>query len=151
MIKLDNVSMKFNLGIEKNFSFKEAFIRFFQFNKKKKKLEDFWALKDISFEVEKGEVVLDWLLKHREDINNIEKSYLDDFASYQYSVDTLKKKLKEVQQNQTQLAINELGETRKRINALMYQENKCLNKEDCITDCLEVIDKQIKTLKDKML
>lgn len=33
----------------------------------------------------------------------------------------------------------------------MYQENKCLNKEDCITDCLEVIDKQIKMLKDKML
>lgn len=58
MIKLDNVSMKFNLGIEKNFSFKEAFIRFFEFNKKdKKKPQDFWALKDISFEVEKGEVV----------------------------------------------------------------------------------------------
>ena len=31
MIKLDKVSMRFNLGIEKNFSFKEAFIRFFQF------------------------------------------------------------------------------------------------------------------------
>lgn len=106
---------------------------------------------DQDIPVEKGEVVLDWLLKHREDINNIEKSYLDDFASYQYSVDTLKKKLKEVQQKEVQLAINELGETRKRINALMYQENKCLNKEDCIIDCLEVIDKQIKMLKDKML
>ena len=33
----------------------------------------------------------------------------------------------------------------------MYQESKCLNKEDCITDCLEVVDKQIKMLKDKML
>ena len=56
MIKLDNVSMKFNLGIEKNFSFKEAFIRFFSF-KKKKKPEDFWALKNIDFEIEKGEVI----------------------------------------------------------------------------------------------
>lgn len=100
---------------------------------------------------ENGMPVFNWLNKHREDINDIEKSYLNNFASYQYSVDTLKKKLKEVQQNQTQLAMNELGDTRKRINALMYQENKCLNKEDCITDCLEVIDKQIKMLKDKML
>lgn len=58
MIRLENVSMKFNLGIEKNFSFKEAFIRFFQFNKKKKKKpEDFWALSDISFNVKKGEVI----------------------------------------------------------------------------------------------
>ena len=78
--------------------------------------------------------------------NEEEKKCIVPFE--QYSVDTLKKKLKEVQQNQTQLAMNELGETRKRINALMYQENKCLNKEDCITDCLEVIDKQIKMLKD---
>ena len=30
MIKLENVGMKFNLGIEKNNSFKETFIRFFQ-------------------------------------------------------------------------------------------------------------------------
>lgn len=57
MIKLENVSMKFNLGIEKSFSFKEAFIRFFQFNKPKKKKEEFWALKNIDFYVEKGEVI----------------------------------------------------------------------------------------------
>lgn len=62
MIKLENVGMKFNLGIEKNNSFKETFIRFFQFNKNKeakknKKDQYFWALKNVSFEVKKGEVV----------------------------------------------------------------------------------------------
>ncbi len=60
MIKLENVGMKFNLGIEKNNSFKETFIRFFQFKSKKnkkKKNDYFLALKDVSFEVKKGEVV----------------------------------------------------------------------------------------------
>ena len=60
MIRLENVGMKFNLGIEKNNSFKETFIRFFQFKKKKEnknKNEYFWALKNVSFEVKKGEVV----------------------------------------------------------------------------------------------
>ena len=58
MIKLEKVGMKFNLGIEKNNSFKETFIRFFQFKdkKNKKKQNDyFWALKDVSFEVKAGE------------------------------------------------------------------------------------------------
>ena len=56
MITLENVSMKFNLGVEKNFSLKQAFIEFFSFKKKKKK-DFFWALKDISFNVKEGEVV----------------------------------------------------------------------------------------------
>ena len=56
MIELKNVSMKFNLGIEKEFSIKQAFINFFSFKKRKKK-DYFWALKDVSFSVKKGEVV----------------------------------------------------------------------------------------------
>lgn len=56
MIKIDNVSMKFNLGIEKGNSIKQTFINLLSF-KKKKKPDAFYALKNISFNVEKGEVV----------------------------------------------------------------------------------------------
>lgn len=56
MIELKNVSMKFNLGLEKSFSLKEAFIGFFQFKKKKKK-EYFNALSNVSFKINKGEVI----------------------------------------------------------------------------------------------
>lgn len=57
MIKVNNVSMRFNLGIEKNFSLKLFFINLFKPKKKKPKKEPFWALKNVSFEVKKGEVV----------------------------------------------------------------------------------------------
>lgn len=57
MIKVNNVSMKFNLGIEKNFSLKQFFINIFKPKNKRAKKEFFWALKDVSFEVKKGEVV----------------------------------------------------------------------------------------------
>jgi len=56
MITLKNVSMKFNLGIEKNFSFKQLFVTVFSF-KKQQKNEEFWALKDINLHIKKGEVI----------------------------------------------------------------------------------------------
>jgi len=56
MIKIENVSMKFNLGIEKDNSLKMIFIRLFDKNKRINKTE-FWALKNVSFEVQKGDVV----------------------------------------------------------------------------------------------
>ena len=56
MISIKNVSMRFNLGIDKNFSFKKMFINIFSFKKNKKKSE-FWALRNINLEVAKGEVI----------------------------------------------------------------------------------------------
>lgn len=58
MIEVDNVSMRFNLGIEKGFSLKQGFVDLFDKEKrKKKKSNEFWALKDVDFKVKKGEVV----------------------------------------------------------------------------------------------
>lgn len=57
MIKINNVSMRFNLGIEKNFSLKLFFINMFKFKKEKKEKKEFWALQDVNVDVKKGEVV----------------------------------------------------------------------------------------------
>lgn len=60
MIEVNHVSMKFNLGIEKGFSIKQAFVNFFdpKYRKKKSKKDNyFWALNDLNFTIEKGEVV----------------------------------------------------------------------------------------------
>ena len=55
MISVKNVTMKFNLGIEKNNSLKETFINLFK--KNTKKTEPFLALDDVSFHINPGEVV----------------------------------------------------------------------------------------------
>lgn len=55
MIEVKNVSMRFNLGIEKGFSLKQWFVDIGYGKKHEKK--DFWALTDVSFNVKKGEVI----------------------------------------------------------------------------------------------
>ncbi|MBQ5591020.1 MAG: ABC transporter ATP-binding protein [Clostridia bacterium] len=52
VLKLSKIGMKFNLSSEKVDSLKEYFIKFM---KKDLHYEEFWALKDISFELEKGD------------------------------------------------------------------------------------------------
>lgn len=54
MVKIDNVSMKFILDQNKIKSLKEFVVRALS---KKLKYEDFWALKNVSFSVDKGDVI----------------------------------------------------------------------------------------------
>lgn len=51
-VKVDNVSMMFNLSSEKVDSIKEYLIKMF---KKEIHFQEFWALKDVSFELERGD------------------------------------------------------------------------------------------------
>ena len=62
MIKINNVSMRFNLGIENGFSLKQGFVELFNAKKRKERKEriaqnNFWALNNVDFEVKRGEVV----------------------------------------------------------------------------------------------
>lgn len=55
VIVIDNVGMKFNLGIERSHSLKAAFIGLFK--KRKTKKSFFWALRNIDLNIKKGDVV----------------------------------------------------------------------------------------------
>ncbi len=62
MIEINNVSMMFNLGIDRGFSFKQWFVDSLTPSKRKQKKEEkkkneFWALKDINLKIKPGEVV----------------------------------------------------------------------------------------------
>lgn len=62
MIEVQDISMRFNLGIEKNNSLKQMAVDMFnkkarQARKERKKQNEFWALQNVSFKVEKGEVI----------------------------------------------------------------------------------------------
>lgn len=52
MIKVDHVSMKFNLSSEKFDSFKEYVIKRL---KKQVSFDEFWALQDVSFQIQRGD------------------------------------------------------------------------------------------------
>jgi len=55
MIHLKKIGIKYNLGIDRNYSFKQYFIDFFSGKKREKK--EFWALKNINIDIKKGEVI----------------------------------------------------------------------------------------------
>lgn len=57
MIEIDNVSMRFNLGIEKGFSIKQWFIDLLKPKKPKTEVPEFWALKNVDIDIKKGEVI----------------------------------------------------------------------------------------------
>ena len=62
MIEINNVSMRFNLGIDRGFSMKQWFVDSFTLSKRKqrkeeKKKNEFWALQNINLKIKPGEVI----------------------------------------------------------------------------------------------
>lgn len=57
IINAKNISMRFNLGIEKGFSVKQFFVDILSFKHKRKMKSDFYALSDVNFDIKRGEVV----------------------------------------------------------------------------------------------
>ena len=56
MIAAEDLSMRFDLGIERGFSLKQAFVDLGS-REKRRSSEPFWALRDLNFQIRRGEVV----------------------------------------------------------------------------------------------
>ena len=82
MIKVRDVSMKFNLNIDQGFSVKQAIIELFSPKKRaerKANLErnNFWALQDINFDTKRGEVVGLVGNNHNGEVTHLEPDILE--------------------------------------------------------------------------
>lgn len=73
-------------------------------------------------------------------IEQINKAFIENRSLW-------KGKYEQSNKDKISFAVEQLELARRRIDRLGYNENKCLNKKDCIEDCLEEIDNQIKELK----
>ena len=70
---------------------------------------------------EEGKPIFDWLNKHKEDINSIEKSYLDDFKQLKQQLEEKDKEIEKLKQQNTLLE-NENGKLAKELIVKNYKK-----------------------------
>ena len=59
MIRAEGLGMRFRLGLDRGYSLKQGFVELFDPKRRaaRRRAEDFWALREVSFSVSRGEVV----------------------------------------------------------------------------------------------
>lgn len=80
-------------------------------------------------------------------IEELKQQLIDECKEHQEFCKVADEKVKELEKSKLDFTICELEKVKDNIYGLKYNENACLNKKDCIEDCLEIIDQQIKELK----